>query len=408
MSLLSSPRVTPQRGQRPRQRQRRQSARADGEQGPASALRVVGWPCAGVLSSWSVVGRSSPTPVAGVTLGEAKEVVELVVTRGALPDGRATLAGQFLALQAVLLLLVVAVTSVVSVRQSDADFRDDPRRPAAGGRREPRQHRGRAGRPGRRDAAPASLAFYAQQRQDDYRRQRRLPRPTGRHDRRRPDPDRGRATSSTSRPATCTERRAWTGDVDDGGRALDRRPGPPVHRRTPASWSGSPWSPRPTRRSPSGCARPRPTCCRSSALGPRARAWPASWLLARLIKRRTRGLEPAEIAALADQREALLHSLREGVLAVGERRHRHRAQRQRPRAARPARRREGRQLADLDLAPAVRELLLGRRRRARRRAGGRRPGAGAQPQPRRPRRPARSAPSRRCATAPSCWRCRAS
>ena len=42
-----------------------------------------------------------------------------------------------------------------------------------------------------------------------------------------------------------------------------------------------------------------------------------SWLLARLIKRRTRGLEPAEIAALADQREALLHSIREGVVAVG-------------------------------------------------------------------------------------------
>ena len=41
-----------------------------------------------------------------------------------------------------------------------------------------------------------------------------------------------------------------------------------------------------------------------------------AWLLARLIKRRTRGLEPAEIAALADQREALLHSIREGVVAV--------------------------------------------------------------------------------------------
>jgi sensor histidine kinase regulating citrate/malate metabolism len=43
-----------------------------------------------------------------------------------------------------------------------------------------------------------------------------------------------------------------------------------------------------------------------------------AWLLARLIKRRTRGLEPAEIAALADQREALLHSIREGVVAVAD------------------------------------------------------------------------------------------
>ncbi|HEY9565554.1 MAG TPA: ATP-binding protein, partial [Nocardioides sp.] len=41
-----------------------------------------------------------------------------------------------------------------------------------------------------------------------------------------------------------------------------------------------------------------------------------SWLLSRLIRRRTRGLEPAAIAALADQRDAMLHSIREGVLAV--------------------------------------------------------------------------------------------
>ena len=43
-----------------------------------------------------------------------------------------------------------------------------------------------------------------------------------------------------------------------------------------------------------------------------------SFLLSRLIRRRTRGLEPAAIAALADQREALLHSIREGVFAVGD------------------------------------------------------------------------------------------
>lgn len=42
----------------------------------------------------------------------------------------------------------------------------------------------------------------------------------------------------------------------------------------------------------------------------------ASWLLSRRIKRRTRGLEVAEIADLADHREALLHSIREGVVAV--------------------------------------------------------------------------------------------
>jgi two-component system CitB family sensor kinase len=42
-----------------------------------------------------------------------------------------------------------------------------------------------------------------------------------------------------------------------------------------------------------------------------------SWLVARLVKRRTRGLEPREFATLADHREALLHSIREGVIAVG-------------------------------------------------------------------------------------------
>ncbi|MGW0162394.1 ATP-binding protein [Mycobacterium sp. NPDC003323] len=42
----------------------------------------------------------------------------------------------------------------------------------------------------------------------------------------------------------------------------------------------------------------------------------ASWLLSRRINRHTRGLEVAEIAGLADHREALLHSIREGVVAV--------------------------------------------------------------------------------------------
>ncbi|WP_066897888.1 sensor histidine kinase [Mycolicibacterium houstonense] len=42
----------------------------------------------------------------------------------------------------------------------------------------------------------------------------------------------------------------------------------------------------------------------------------ASWLLSRRINRHTRGLDLAEIASLADHREALLHSIREGVVAV--------------------------------------------------------------------------------------------
>ena len=42
----------------------------------------------------------------------------------------------------------------------------------------------------------------------------------------------------------------------------------------------------------------------------------ASWLLSRRIKRQTRGLEIAEIAGLAEHRDALLHSIGEGVVAV--------------------------------------------------------------------------------------------
>ena len=41
-----------------------------------------------------------------------------------------------------------------------------------------------------------------------------------------------------------------------------------------------------------------------------------SWLLARHIKRQIFGLEPPEIARLLEQREAMLHGIREGVVAV--------------------------------------------------------------------------------------------
>ena len=41
-----------------------------------------------------------------------------------------------------------------------------------------------------------------------------------------------------------------------------------------------------------------------------------SYVVSRVVKRRTRGLGATEIANLADQRQALLHSIREGVVAV--------------------------------------------------------------------------------------------
>lgn len=42
-----------------------------------------------------------------------------------------------------------------------------------------------------------------------------------------------------------------------------------------------------------------------------------SFVVSRVVKRRTQGLGAGEIATLADHREALLHSIREGVVAVG-------------------------------------------------------------------------------------------
>ncbi len=47
-------------------------------------------------------------------------------------------------------------------------------------------------------------------------------------------------------------------------------------------------------------------------------AFAASLLLARAIKRITFGLEPAEIVGLVQEREATLHGIREGVVAIGD------------------------------------------------------------------------------------------
>ena len=83
-----------------------------------------------------------------------------------------------------------------------------------------------------------------------------------------------------------------------------------------------------------------------------------SFLLSRLIRRGTRGLEPHEIATLADHREALLYSIREGVVGVG-------ADGSVTVLNDSAREllelgsdSVGQPVASLDLEPAVRELLL--------------------------------------------------
>lgn len=42
-----------------------------------------------------------------------------------------------------------------------------------------------------------------------------------------------------------------------------------------------------------------------------------TWVVSRVVRRSTRGLGTTELAGLADQREALLHAIREGVVGVG-------------------------------------------------------------------------------------------
>ena len=160
---------------------------------------------------------------------------------------------------------------------------------------------------------PASLAFYAEQTQRTYLASAvHLATPDG------------TIVAGTDLAAVgeridlsasdVTEGRSWTGDVDDGGRRSIAAQVPVIDND--GEQIGIVMV---AEAYPSLGERLReaaPDVASFLALG-LALGLLGSWLLARLIKRRTRGLEPAEIAALADQREAVLHSLREGVIAVG-------------------------------------------------------------------------------------------
>lgn len=230
-----------------------------------------------------------------------------------------TLAGQFLLLQLAVLALVVVVTSIVSVRQSDADFRDS------------REFRLRAtaeslaGIPAVQDGLARglerrALAFYLQTARDN----------AGASDVYLAE-EAGLVLAATD-PTREGERvdllgdaaRAWAGDIDDvGGRAIAAQVpvyGPAAPDPTVGESPGlvgvvvvTESYPPLTERLANVSADVLAVLGSGLALG-----LLGSWLLARLIKRRTRGLEPAEIAALADHREGLLRSIREGVVAVSD------------------------------------------------------------------------------------------
>lgn len=226
----------------------------------------------------------------------------------------ATLAGQFLVLQLTVLLVVVAVASVVSVQQSDADFRD-----TRGARlREAAENLANipaVRRPFVRDEVAerrVSLTSYTQQ-------VRTRVQASGVY---LTDPDgvvlvssdfAGRERRIDLSDSTVQRLRPWTGDVDDFGTPSIAAQVPIINGQLELVGIAMVAEEYPTwgERARSVL----PDLLTFAGLG-LALGVAGSFLLSRLIRRRTRGLEPSAIAALADQREALLHSIREGVVAV--------------------------------------------------------------------------------------------
>ncbi|QIX26163.1 GHKL domain-containing protein [Nocardioides sp. JQ2195] len=234
---------------------------------------------------------------------------------------RLSLAGQFLALQLIVLLVVLAFAAVISVRQSSAEFRDDrgtTLRAAAQQLANLEPIRSSLASGDIFDSLNGYLATTQSRSASTY-----VALADAEGDivlSLDPDDVGGRLDLGGS---DVQQMRMWTGDVTvDGKRSIAAQVPVVV---IPQS-KGDPQPPRLV-----GIvmvSEPYPT------LGDRIDRWlpdlarflgiglavglVGSWLLSRLIKRRTRGLEPAEIAALADQREAVLHSIREGVVAVSD------------------------------------------------------------------------------------------
>lgn len=280
------------------------------------------------------------------------------------PTRHLTLGGQVLALQLAVLLVVVAAAAVVFLGQADAAFRDDraDRLEVAA--------EGLAGIPAVQatltEEAPdtRALAFYLQTRAAyvDARNAYAT------------DLD-GRILAATD-PTRIGERldlpdaaatRAGSGDVTDvAGRSIAAwvpvyggsasAPGPSAPRPVAVVVLADPYPPLTERLSSAGG-----DVLVVLGIGT-ALAAAGSWLLARLVKRRTRGLEPAQIAALADHREGVLRSIREGVVVVGDDgRVSLMSDSARDLLGLPddAPDPTGRRLEDLGLDPAVLELLCG-------------------------------------------------
>ncbi len=256
--------------------------------------------------------------VAGVTVAVAKEVVVVVVVR----RRELTLAGQFLLLQLVVVALLLLIVGVISVRQSTATFETDRGSTMRSVAEDVaslalvREQMGRAADPGD-DLGAAELARVLAPPVDQGLSL------SGASDVLVVSPDGVVAAASdpslVGTPADlgesdALEGRGWVGDVEhDGERSVAGHA--PVYTDQGAVVGIV----------VAQQAYPSVADRLTGAAGDLALYLGLGALLgvvgsvvvSRVVSRSTRGLAPTEIANLADHREALLHSIREGVVAVG-------------------------------------------------------------------------------------------
>lgn len=111
------------------------------------------------------------------------------------------------------------------------------------------------------------------------------------------------------------EGRGWTGDVEPGGeRAIAAHA--PIISEVDGSLLGIVAAEEPYPSLADQVTGAGPYLALYLGLGA-ALGLAGTWVVARMVRRSTRGLGTAELARLADHREALLHAIREGVVGVG-------------------------------------------------------------------------------------------
>lgn len=271
--------------------------------------------------------RAWPDRVAVVTLADAKEVVVVVValstsrSRLGWRRGELTLAAKVLLLQVAVILVLLVSVGVLSVRQSNADFADE---------------RGQHMRSVAEYVATLPEVRAALQRVvDGIDPAEGLPRALA------PYADRGASLSSATDvmivstdgvviaatdpsrvgdPAAlgdsdATEGRGWTGDVEPGGdRAVAAHA--PILSEDDGALLGIVAAEETYPSVTDQVATAAPDLALYLGLGA-VLGLAGTWVVARMVRRSTRGLGTTELARLADHREALLHAIREGIVGVG-------------------------------------------------------------------------------------------